>query len=116
MTNPPISEKVVAFFVALTDEKVNKDWSELSKASLVVVPTVAKLMVTKGAGTSKKTALRSLVAPGLVLAKIVKEVNSQVTPSHLEKAHVIVEDAKQKAANAGQQARSAVNNLKKRSA
>jgi hypothetical protein len=114
MTNPPITEKTVAFFVALTDNQVNKDWSELSKASFVVVPTVLKLVVTKGAGTSKRTALRSLVAPGLVLAKIAREVNSQVTPIHLEKAHVIVEDLKQKSANASKQALEAVNNLKKR--
>ncbi len=56
MTNPPITEKTVAFFVALTDDNVKKDWSELSKASFVVVPTVVKLAVTKGAGTSKRNA------------------------------------------------------------
>lgn len=111
----PISEKFVAFFVALGDKNVHKDWSELSKASLVVVPTVAKLAITKGAGTSKRTAIKSLIAPGLVLAKIAKEVNSQVTPAHLEQAHVIVEDAKQKATAARHQAAGIVNNLSKRS-
>ena len=111
----PISEKFVAFFVALADDKVKKDWSELTKTSLVVVPTVAKLAITKGAGTSKKTAIKSLIAPGLVLAKMAKDVNAQVTPAHLEKAHVIVEDAKQKATNATKQASEVVNNLRKRS-
>lgn len=111
----PITEKTVAFFVALADDKVNKDWSELSKAGLVVVPTVIKLAVTKGAGTSKRTALKSLIAPGVVLAKIAREVNSQVTPAHLERAHVIVEDLKQKAEDLQTQAAGAVNNLKKRS-
>lgn len=111
----PISEKTVAFFVALSDDKVNKDWSELTKAGLVVVPTVLKLAVTKGAGTSKRTALRSLIAPGIVLAKIAREVNSQVTPAHLERAHVIVEDLKQKAEELQNQAVGAVNNLKNRS-
>ncbi len=114
MTNPPIAEKTVAFFVALTDDNVKKDWSELSKASFVVVPTVVKLAVTKGAGTSKKSAIRSLIAPGIVLAKIAREVNAQVTPAHLEKAHVIVEDAKQKAAGLSKQATDTLNNLKKR--
>ena len=111
----PISEKTVAFFVALSDDKVNKDWSELTKAGFVVVPTVLKLAVTKGAGTSKRTALRSLIAPGIVLAKIAREVNSQVTPAHLERAHVIVEDLKQKAEELQNQAVGAVNNLKNRS-
>lgn len=111
----PISEKTVAFFVALSDDKVNKDWSELTKAGLVVVPTVLKLAVTKGTGTSKRTALRSLIAPGIVLAKIAREVNSQVTPAHLERAHVIVEDLKQKAEELQNQAVGAVNNLKNRS-
>lgn len=114
MDNPPISEKVVAFFVALSDSNVKKDWSELSKTAVVVVPTVAKLVVTKGAATSKKSAIKSLIAPGLVLAKIAREVNSQVSPAHLEKAHVIVEDTKQKVSSAGQQAVTAINNLKKR--
>lgn len=114
MTNPPITEKTVAFFVALNDNSVNKDWSELSKASLVVVPTVVKLAVTKGRGGNKKSALRSLVAPGIALAKIAREVNSQVTPAHLEKAHVIVQDARLKAANMSKQATTTVNNLKNR--
>jgi hypothetical protein len=114
MTNPPLTEKTVAFFVALTDDNVKKDWSELTKASVVVVPTVVKLAVTKGAGTSKRTALRSLIAPGLVLAKIAREVNAQVTPAHLERAHVILEDAKQKAAGLSKQATDSLNNLKKR--
>lgn len=114
MTNPPLTEKTVAFFVALSDDNVKKDWSELTKASVVVVPTVVKLAVTKGAGTSKRTALRSLIAPGLVLAKIAREVNAQVTPAHLERAHVIIEDAKQKAAGLSKQATESLNNLKKR--
>ncbi|MEY2672134.1 MAG: hypothetical protein RLZZ508_11 [Actinomycetota bacterium] len=113
MTNPPITEKTVAFFVALTDDNVKKDWSELSKASFVVVPTVVRLAVTKGAGTSKRNALRSLIAPGIVLAKIAREVNSQVTPAHLEKAHVIVEDLKQKSAAAVEQGKVALQKVKK---
>jgi hypothetical protein len=73
-----------------------------------------KLAVTKGKGGSKKTALRSLVAPGIALAKIAREVNSQVTPAHLEKAHVIVQDARQKAASMTKQATTTVNSLKNR--
>lgn len=92
---PDIADRTVAFFVALSDPKVDKDWAELGKTLAVVVPAVIAVTATRG---KSKGSLRSLIAPGIALAKLVKDVSGQVTPEHLNKAHAYVEQAKTTAA------------------
>ncbi|MEN9922889.1 MAG: hypothetical protein RIS09_403 [Actinomycetota bacterium] len=82
----------VAFLVALTDSKVKKDWVTLSKSVMVVVPGVIAL----SRGRVGKRSIAGLIAPGIALGKIVKEVNEQVTPEHEERADFLIEDTKTK--------------------
>jgi hypothetical protein len=90
-----LADKTVAFFVALSDPKVDKDWSELGKTMAVVIPAVIAVTATRG---KSKGSLRGLIAPGIALAKLVKDVSGQITPEHLNKAHTYVEQAKTTAA------------------
>jgi hypothetical protein len=90
-----IADRTVAFFVALSDPKVDKDWSELGKTLMVVVPAVIAVAATRG---KAKGGLRNLIGPGIALGKLVKDVNGQITPEHLNKAHNYVEQAKTTAA------------------
>jgi hypothetical protein len=82
----------VAFLVALTDSKVKKDWVTLSKSVIVVVPGIFAL----SRGRVGKSSIAGLIAPGIALGKIVKEVNEQVTPHHIERADFLIEDTKLK--------------------
>lgn len=82
----------IAFLVALTDSKVKKDWITLSKSVIVVVPGV--LAVSRG--RIGKGSIAGLIAPGIALGKIVKEVNEQVTPEHIDRADFLIEDTKSK--------------------
>jgi hypothetical protein len=84
-----IADRTVAFFVALNDDAVNKNWDDFTKAAFVVVPAIAAVALTKG--KSGKKSLKQLIAPGIALGKLVHDVNQQVTPEHLAKAHEIVE-------------------------
>jgi hypothetical protein len=90
-----LADRTVAFFVALSDPKVDKDWSELGKTLAVVVPAVIAVAATRGRATG---GIRNLIGPGIALGKLVKDVNGQVTPEHLQKAHNYVEQAKTTAA------------------
>jgi hypothetical protein len=90
-----LADRTVAFFVALSDPKVDKDWSELGKTLAVVVPAVIAVAATRG---KAKGGLRNLIGPGIALGKLVKDVNGQITPEHLNKAHNYVEQAKTTAA------------------
>jgi hypothetical protein len=90
-----LADRTVAFFVALSDPKVDKDWSELGKTLAVVVPAVIAVAATRGRATG---GLRNLIGPGIALGKLVKDVNGQITPEHLQKAHNYVEQAKTTAA------------------
>ena len=85
------ADRAVAFFVALSDPRVDKDWSELGKTVAVVAPAVLTVIATRG---KAKGALRSLIVPGIALGKLVKDVNGQITDEHLKKAHRYVESAK----------------------
>jgi hypothetical protein len=80
----------VAFLVALSDSKVKKDWVTLSKSVMVVVPGVFALT----RGRLGKSSIAGLIAPGIALGKIVKEVNEQVTPEHVNRADFLIEDTK----------------------
>lgn len=80
----------VAFVVALSDSKVKKDWVTLSKSVMVVVPGVFALT----RGRIGKSSIAGLIAPGIALGKIVKEVNEQVTPEHVNRADFLIEDTK----------------------
>lgn len=80
----------VAFLVALSDSKVKKDWVTLSKSVMVVVPGVFALT----RGRIGKSSIAGLIAPGIALGKIVKEVNEQVTPEHVNRADFLIEDTK----------------------
>jgi|GEM_PF-4483382 hypothetical protein len=82
----------VAFLVALSDSKVKKDWVTLSKSVMVVVPGVFALT----RGRLGKSSIAGLIAPGIALGKIVKEVNEQVTPEHVNRADFLIEDTKTK--------------------
>lgn len=90
-----LADRTVAFFVALSDPKVDKDWSELGKTLMVVVPAVIAVAATRG---KAKGGLRNLIGPGIALGKLVKDVNGQITPEHLNKAHNYVQQAKTTAA------------------
>ncbi|MFZ9308948.1 MAG: hypothetical protein ACO24W_01970 [Candidatus Nanopelagicales bacterium] len=93
----------VAFLVALSDSKVKKDWVTLSKSVMVVVPGVFAL----SRGRIGKSSIAGLIAPGIALGKIVKEVNNQVTPEHENRADFLIEDTKIKVSTS-------VENLKER--
>ena len=80
----------VAFLVALSDSKVKKDWVTLSKSVMVVVPGVFALT----RGRLGKSSIAGLIAPGIALGKIVKEVNEQVTAEHVNRADFLIEDTK----------------------
>ena len=82
----------VAFLVALSDSKVKKDWVTLSRSVMVVVPGVFALT----RGRIGKSSIAGLIAPGIALGKIVKEVNEQVTPEHVNRADFLIEDTKTK--------------------
>lgn len=90
-----LTDRAVAFFVALSDPRVDKDWSEFGKTLAVVVPSVIAIAATRGRA---KGGLRNLIGPGIALGKLVKDVNGQITPEHLTKAHNYVEQAKTTAA------------------
>jgi hypothetical protein len=87
-----IMRRPIAFLVALTDSKVKKDWITLSKSVMVVVPGVLAL----SRGRIGKGSIAGLIAPGIALGKIVKEVNEQVTPEHINRADFLIEDTKTK--------------------
>lgn len=91
VVEPSLPDRAVAFFVALSDDEVDKDWSDFGKAAMVVLPAVVALVATKGRA---KGSLKSLIAPGIALGKLVHDVNRQVKPEHLAKAHDYVEQAK----------------------
>ena len=85
-----VLRRPVAFLVALSDSKVKKDWVTLSKSVMVVVPGVFALT----RGRIGKSSIAGLIAPGIALGKIVKEVNEQVTPEHVNQADFLIEDTK----------------------
>lgn len=95
IVNYDFADRAVAFFVALSDPKVDKDWSELGKTVAVVAPAVLTVVATRG---KAKGALRSLIVPGIALGKLVKDVNGQITEAHLQKAQRYVASAKNTAA------------------
>lgn len=86
-----VADRTVAFFIALGDPAVDKNWADLGKTMLVVAPAVAALIATRG---KRKKSIRGLIAPGIALGKLVAEVNKQVTPAHLNRAHDYVNQAK----------------------
>ena len=86
-----VAERTVAFFIALGDEKVDKDWAEIGKTMLIVAPAVVTLVATRG---KKFRKVRELIAPGIALGKLVKDVSAQITPEHLAKADRVVAEAK----------------------
>lgn len=105
IVEPTLAERGVAFFVALADEEVDKDWKEIGQTLMVVVPAVVAFSVSK---RGKFSRLRELVAPGIALGKLAVDVNRQVTPEHLDRAHVIVHTAKHNARRAAANLRSRV--------
>ena len=97
-----VAERTVAFFIALGDEKVDKDWAEIGKTMLLVTPAVVALVATRG---KKFRKVRELIAPGIALGKLVKDVSAQITPEHLAKADKVVAEAKVSANTLVSQAR-----------
>jgi hypothetical protein len=100
MNHSPI-ESTVAFFVALTDDEVDKNWEDLGKAAIVVAPALFAFVATKG--RSKKASVRSLIAPAVAMGKIIHDVNQQVTPAHRAQAHLFIEQTKSQAAHLKEQ-------------
>ena len=105
IVEPTLAERGVAFFVALADEDVDKDWKEIGQTLMIVAPAVVAFAVSK---RGKFSRVRELVAPGIALGKLVVDVNRQVTPEHLDQAHVIVKRAKVNAGRAVASLRSRV--------
>lgn len=88
---PSTADRVVAFFIALGDTKVSKDWSQIGKTVLAITPALVAIAAKKGGAFRR---VRDLIAPGVALGKLVVDVNRQVTPTHLHQAHASVERSK----------------------
>lgn len=91
VVEPTLAERGVAFFVALADDEVDKDWKEIGQTLMLVAPAVVAFSVSKRGKISR---VRELVAPGIALGRLIVGVNRQVGPQHLDRAHKIVERAR----------------------
>lgn len=102
IVDPTAAERTVAFFLALSDEKVSKDWSAIGKTMMALTPAVVALAASKGRRFRK---VGEIIAPGIALGKLVVEVNRQVNNEHLDQARVVVDEAKTRLGRLLQQAR-----------